>query len=85
MAEMRITLDDELHQRFKILCVKRHMSMVSVVRDLIEKWVDVREVTERRPVPRPDIADGETKPYDPEGIAVVDDLGIHRKKEDGNK
>ena len=43
MAEIRFELDMDLHQRFKMMCVQEHETMVGVVRDLIEGWVDVKE------------------------------------------
>lgn len=43
MAEIRFELDMDLHQRFKVACVQEHETMVGVVRDLIEKWVDEKE------------------------------------------
>lgn len=43
MPEMRFTLDEELHKRFKLMCVENHVHMVKVVRELIEDWIDQEE------------------------------------------
>lgn len=53
MAEMRFELDPELHTRFKLVCVSENISMVGVVRSLIEEWVDLKEITEDTSHERP--------------------------------
>lgn len=53
MAEMRFELDPELHTRFKLVCVAENVSMVGVVRSLIEEWVELKELVENTSQERP--------------------------------
>lgn len=53
MAEMRFELDMELHTRFKLICVAENVSMVGVVRSLIEEWIDLKELVVDKSLRRP--------------------------------
>ena len=46
MAEIRFELDMDLHKRFKVMCVQENETMVGVVRNLIEEWVDKLDLLE---------------------------------------
>jgi len=35
-----IRLDDDLHMEFKLLCVRKRLSMSEVVKELIREWVE---------------------------------------------
>ena len=53
MAEMRFELDMELHTRFKLVCVSENVSMVGVVRELIEEWIELKELAKGTSQKRP--------------------------------
>ena len=53
--DLRVYLDPEIHMRLKILCVKNNRSMSSVVAELVEQWVEEKEVQEteqQKPLPK---------------------------------
>jgi hypothetical protein len=42
-TELRLRLPDNLHRRFKIVCIQRQLSVPKQVAELIRKFVEVRE------------------------------------------
>ncbi len=38
-----VRLDEELHMEFKLLCVRRRVTMSEVVAELIREWVEAQQ------------------------------------------
>ena len=53
--ELRVYLPAELHTEFKVLCVRKHISMSSLVSEWVEDWVEAmhqEEEKQRKQKPR---------------------------------
>jgi hypothetical protein len=42
--ELRLSIPDNLHRRFKVVCIQRQLSVPKQVAELIRKFVEVREM-----------------------------------------
>lgn len=46
-VDLRVRIPDSLHRRFKVICIKKKLSLPKQTAELIRKFVEIRESEER--------------------------------------